>query len=132
MSVGEMVEITTRHDKGDGNDHGLHEDFSEYVTHDGVIAIDDLTGIRLNTELMMQARKEEIEYFKSMGVFEKVDVSEAWHRTGKAPIPIRWVDINKETKWSPTTGAGWWPRNSGRMCVPTCTRRRLLPSVCVC
>ena len=30
-----------------------------------------------------------------MGVYEKVDVAESWKETGKAPIAVRWVDINK-------------------------------------
>ena len=30
-----------------------------------------------------------------MGVYEKVDINEAWSETGKAPIAVRWVDINK-------------------------------------
>ena len=44
---------------------------------------------------MIQARREEIKYFREMGVYEKVDISEAWAETGKAPIAVRWVDINK-------------------------------------
>ena len=44
---------------------------------------------------MKAARREEIAYFKSMGVYEKVDVAESWKETGKAPIAVRWVDINK-------------------------------------
>ena len=30
-----------------------------------------------------------------MGVYEKVDIQECWESTGKAPIAIRWIDINK-------------------------------------
>ena len=30
-----------------------------------------------------------------MGVYEKVDIGESWEQTGKAPIAVRWVDINK-------------------------------------
>ena len=68
----------------------LHEEDSE-----SWIAIDDVTGQRLDPRLMRIARKEEIAYFKQMGVYEKVDISEAWAETGKAPIAVRWVDINK-------------------------------------
>ena len=44
---------------------------------------------------MKAARREDIAYFKSMGVYEKVDIAESWKETGKAPIAVRWVDINK-------------------------------------
>ena len=44
---------------------------------------------------MVKARQEEIQYFRDMGVYEKVDVQECWKSTGKAPIAVRWVDTNK-------------------------------------
>ena len=44
---------------------------------------------------MIKARKSEIEYFRDMGVYEKVDVKECWNIIGKATIGVRWVDINK-------------------------------------
>ena len=44
---------------------------------------------------MIKARQDEIEYVRSMGVYEKVDVQECWNITGKAPIAVRWLDINK-------------------------------------
>ena len=30
-----------------------------------------------------------------MGVYEKVNIDECWTQTGKAPIAVRWVDINE-------------------------------------
>ena len=66
-----------------------------------MIAVDDVTGQQLDPALMRAARKEEIAYFKSMGVYEKCDVAEAWQETGKAPIGVRWVDINKGDTQSP-------------------------------
>ena len=44
---------------------------------------------------MVKARREEIAYFRDMGIYEKVDINEAWSETGKAPIAVRWVDIGK-------------------------------------
>ena len=58
-------------------------------------ATDDLTGANLDPKLVAEARREEIRYFKSRGVYEKVPIEESWHQTGKAPIAVRWVDINK-------------------------------------
>ena len=68
----------------------LHEN-----DHDYMRAFDDVTGQELDPQLMMKARRDEIQYFRDMGVYEKVDVSECWNATGKAPIAVRWVDINK-------------------------------------
>ena len=39
--------------------------------------------------LMIKARANEIAYFREMGVYEKVNVSECWVETGKAPIAVR-------------------------------------------
>ena len=44
---------------------------------------------------MELTRKEELEYFRSMGVYEKVPLDEAVKATGKGPIAVRWIDINK-------------------------------------
>ena len=68
----------------------LHEDDGH-----GLVAFDDVSGQELKPELMVKARREEIAYFREMGVYEKVDLAEAWQATGKGPIAVRWVDINK-------------------------------------
>ena len=36
-----------------------------------------------------------MEYFNSKNVWEKRPTSEALERTGKQPISVRWVDVNK-------------------------------------
>ena len=43
---------------------------------------------------MKQARREEIRYFKSISVYEKVELKERWDETGRGAIAVRWVDIN--------------------------------------
>ena len=60
-----------------------------------MVAFDDLSGQQLEPSLMIKARADEIAYFRELGVYEKVNVSECWAETGKAPIAVRWVDINK-------------------------------------
>ena len=67
----------------------LHEDGCETV------AWDDQSGAELKPDMVRSARKEEIKYFKEMGVYEKVDVDQCWNETGKGPVGVRWVDINK-------------------------------------
>ena len=42
-----------------------------------------------------QARKEEIDHFKTRGVYEKVDMQRCWDETGKNPLAVRWVDIHQ-------------------------------------
>ena len=86
MTVAEMEKTTG---SGDPSKE-LHEWYGEEV-----VAFDDLTGDKLDPMLMSQARREDIKYFRSMGVYEKVKVDESRSVTGKGPIAVRWVDINK-------------------------------------
>ena len=72
----------------------LHEPSSTWAT-------DDLSGEALDPSLVRAARKEEIQYFKSMKVYDKVDTMECWEATGKGPIAVRWVDINKGDRSNP-------------------------------
>ena len=37
----------------------------------------------------------EMEEFRKHGVYVKVPIQQCWDRTGKNPIGVRWVDINK-------------------------------------
>ena len=71
------------------------------IGFEGMEAFDDVTGQALRPELMIKARKDEIDYFRSMGVYEKVDVQECWSVTGKARIGVRKVDINKGDSSNP-------------------------------
>ena len=56
---------------------------------------DDLSGERLDPDGVMQARKEEMSEVRKHGVYVKVPISRCWEETGKAPIGVRWVDVNK-------------------------------------
>ena len=56
---------------------------------------DDLSGKPLNPERVKKARREEMEEFRKHGVYNKIPVGRAWEATGKKPIAVRWVDINK-------------------------------------
>ena len=58
-------------------------------------AWDDVSGKALDPEKVREARKEELGYFHRYEVYEKVPTRECWERTGKAPIGVRWIDINK-------------------------------------
>ena len=65
--------------------------------HDGngMQAFDDTSGEALIPGMVKKARLEEMEYFRSMKVYEKVPIAECLSATGHKPIGVRWVDINK-------------------------------------
>ena len=56
---------------------------------------DDLTGQLLDPTLVKAARKKELEYFDGKDVWELRPISECRRLTGKAPVTVRWVDVNK-------------------------------------
>ena len=56
---------------------------------------DDMTGQVLRDDLVVEARKTELEFFDARGVWIKVPIQRAFERTGRPPISARWVDINK-------------------------------------
>ena len=58
-------------------------------------AWDDVTGAELDPTMVKQARKEEVGYVRKMGLYKKVSLDECWLRTGRKPIQVRWIDVNK-------------------------------------
>ena len=56
---------------------------------------DDLTNQVLRDDLVVEARRKELDYFCSKGVWLKRPKERARRRTGRAPISVRWVDVNK-------------------------------------
>ena len=62
---------------------------------------DDLTGQVLKDSLVAEARQKELEYFASKGVWRKRTRAEAFKRTGRPPISVRWVDVNKGDELNP-------------------------------
>ena len=58
-------------------------------------AIDDVNGGSLPVGLVKEARREEVEYINSRGIWVFRPIEECINRTGKKPISMRWVDTNK-------------------------------------
>ena len=56
---------------------------------------DDARGFPLKQELVEKARMEEMREFAKHGVYTKVPEADCWNATGKGPIGVIWVDINK-------------------------------------
>ena len=62
---------------------------------------DDLTGQVLRDDLVKAARMKELAFFHSKGVWVKVPREKARATTGKNPISVRWVDVNKGDEAAP-------------------------------
>ena len=56
---------------------------------------DDLTGQTLHDGKVAIARAVELKFFDTKGVWKKVPRANAKAQTGKPPISVRWVDVNK-------------------------------------
>ncbi len=56
---------------------------------------DATTGQPLRPDLVREARRKELEYFAAKGVWVKRSRDEAFANQGKAPITVKWVDVNK-------------------------------------
>ena len=63
--------------------------------------VDDMTKQVLRDDLVREARAKELTYFNDKGVWRKRPRQEAYQRTGRAPITVRWVDINKGDEENP-------------------------------
>ena len=67
-----------------------HED-----DHRDLIAFDDVFGAELDPKMVQKARQDEIEYVRSMNLYTKAKISDCLQKTGKKPIAVRWIDVNK-------------------------------------
>ena len=65
------------------------------------MAWDDVSGKVLDKDMVRKARQEEIDEYHKHEVYTKVEVAECWKGTGKAPVQVRWIDINKGDSESP-------------------------------
>ena len=66
----------------------------------GKRAWDDLTGLEMNAEKVMEARMKEIEYIRKKPVWKKIPRSMAMAKGWKV-IKARWLDVNKGDDASP-------------------------------
>ena len=72
----------------------------EESTNEILEAWDDASGEDLDPDTVLAARREEIAYYKAMGAFTKVPISQCVARTGRKPIGVRWRDINKGDRYN--------------------------------
>ena len=64
------------------------------LTHGDSIAWDDVSGASLIPEKVVEARQEEMKYFKEIGVYTRVPRAHQW-TTGWKTISVKWIDVNK-------------------------------------
>ena len=62
---------------------------------------DNLSGEKLDGEMVKKARAKEMREFAKYGVYKKVPMSECYAKTKKDPIGVRWVDVNKGDEQNP-------------------------------
>ena len=62
---------------------------------------DDITGAHLDTQGVLPARQEELQWLHRAKVYEKRTIEECWQRTGKGPITLKWIDRNKGDREHP-------------------------------
>ena len=60
-----------------------------------IVHKDAVTGQPLQWPLVAAARKLELEYFEAKKVWLKRPRAEAFTRTGRPAISVRWIDTNK-------------------------------------
>ena len=70
------------------------------VNQEEVVEVDDwvidgLTREELDVQKVAAARKEEVDFMSTLGVFETSSWEECLRMTGKAPITTRWIDADK-------------------------------------
>ena len=63
--------------------------------------VDDLTGEALDGHLVTMAKHEELTEVYRRSVWSEAPVGDCIRDTGKPPIPVRWVVINKGDKLHP-------------------------------
>ena len=74
----------------------LHR-LTEYKNNQGgvssVLAVDDLTGMKLDAVKVVEARAKEVGYIRDKRVYNKILRSQA-ARNGWKVVQTRWIDIN--------------------------------------
>lgn len=68
--------------------------FDRSALHQLGLFYDNITGEELEPEAVMQARAVEIDWVRSINLYDKVPRAEALSR-GHKPLPVRWVDVDK-------------------------------------
>ena len=60
-----------------------------------------MSGAALDPSAVKVARAEEIDYVRKIGLYTKVSIDECYQKNGKAPIIVRWMDVNEGDSTNP-------------------------------
>ena len=90
-------ELFDTHRISDSSGAIFHVNFA----HDESVYRDDISGQMLPPELVRAARAKEFDYLGAKKVWDKRAISEARRVTGRPPITVRWVDVNKGDNENP-------------------------------
>ena len=66
-----------------------------------MVIVDATAGQLLDVRLVKKARQLEMVYLDNKKVYDKRPIKEAFQNTGRQPIGVRWVDVNKGDDESP-------------------------------
>jgi hypothetical protein len=88
-----------KRDMDDGEDEEK-ERWGETEDEEGC-AWDDVNGGEISLSDLRKARKEEIDFMTKRKIWSETSVAECWEKTGKAPVTVRWVDVNKGSSEKP-------------------------------
>ena len=100
--------------------------------YDGCEFVDDVHGVHLEKNLAIKARKIEMEFFKTMGVYTKV-VRQPWMKV----VSTKWIDTNKGDEVTPNYRArlvarelNLYKREDLFAATPPLESLRMLLSIC--
>ena len=77
------------------------EDWSNFYSEDWETFVDDVHGTPLRSDLVREARAEELRWIRKAGIYSRVPLRQCYERTGKAPLDTRWIDVNKSDNRRP-------------------------------
>eukprot|EP00971_Amphidinium_carterae_P142601 2825029-Amphidinium_carterae.1 len=66
---------------------------------------DEITGRRLDPKLVAAARKEEMEFLRQLQAYSYDSTEVCWEKTGRRPVPVKWVNVDKGEPDCPKTRA---------------------------
>ena len=77
--------------------NGWHDEVGEvsHVPESWKKYWDDISEKELRPDLVRAAREEELKVVDEMSVWELRPISECIEVTGRKPVKVRWVDVNK-------------------------------------
>jgi len=100
MQLRALTEVNLKALKGHMPDKEAFHERKEAQEISKALAWDDLTGMRLDAQMVIEARRKEMEYVRKKPVWVKIPRSLAVQKGWKI-VKTRWIDINKGDNETP-------------------------------